>query len=451
MFLFSELPGLLYRFRNLRTFRGDPLAFLTGLAQHHGDFVPFALGFLQFVLLNNPDFIKDVLVTHHEKFVKGLGLQRSKRLLGEGLLTSEGEFHKRQRRLVQPGFHREAIQSYGEIMVAYASRICEQWQKEREVDVTEEMRRLTLAIVAKTLFNVDVEQEATDIGEALTTAIRLFKLGMSVQMANFLYRLPIPSVLRYKRAQARLDGIIYRIIHERRASGDQPEDLLTMLLRAGDLEGDGSQMSDSQLRDEILTLFLAGHETTAIALTWTLYLLSEHLNVEERLHHELDTMLGSRLPTVNDLPTLTHTRMIFSEALRCYPPAWLISRMALEDHKYGGLVIPAGTHVFVSPYVLHHDQRYFPDPNQFKPDRWAPDLAKSQPPLTFIPFGAGPRNCIGEPFAWMEGVLVLATIAQRWRLRLVSGQRVEPAPLVTLRPKYGMRMVPHARRHPAWN
>ena len=433
--------GVLGGFRNLFKLRKNPLAFLDTLARARGDVCPFPIGFLQFMLITHPDFIKDVLVTHHEKFMKGLGLQRAKRVLGQGLLTSEGEFHKRQRRLIQPAFHRDAIHSYGETMVAFTLRLCEGWQPERELDIAEEMRRLTLGIVAKALFSADVERESADIGEALNTAVQLFQLGMPQQLANLLYRLPLPAMRRLKQAQARLDAIISRIIQEHRAPGGQRHDVLTMLLEAQDLEGDGDMMTDQQVRDEVLTLFLAGHETTALALTWAWYLLSQHPAAEVKLYEEVDRVLDNRLPTVADIPNLPYARMVFTESLRCYPPAWIISRMAMVDHRIDGLFIPAHTHVLVSPYLMHRDQRFFSDPMQFRPERWEPEAARLQPPFTFLPFGAGPRNCIGESFAWMEGILVLATIAQHWRLRLVPDHPIELEPLITLRPKYGVRMV----------
>jgi len=427
-------------FVNLRSFRLDPLTFLTHLSRERGDVCPFPIGFLQFMLISHPDFIKNVLVTHHDKFMKGLGLQRAKRVLGQGLLTSEGEFHKRQRRLIQPAFHREAIHSYGETMVAFTSRLCEGWQPGREFDIAEEMRRLTLGIVAKALFSADVERESADIGEALNTAVQLFQLGMPVQLADLLYRLPLPAMRRLKQAQARLDAIISRIIQEHRAAGGQRHDVLTMLLEAQDLEGDGGMMTDQQVRDEVLTLFLAGNETTALALTWAWYLLSQHPAAEAKLHEEVDRVLDNRLPTVADIPNLPYARMVFTESLRYYPPAWLISRMAMVDHRIDGHLIPAHTHVLVSPYLMHRDQRFFSDPMQFRPERWEPEAARVQPPFTFLPFGAGPRNCIGESFAWMEGILVLATIAQRWRLRLVQRQPIKMEPRITLRPKYGVSM-----------
>jgi len=405
----------------------------------------FSLGFIRFVLLTHPDLIKDVLVTHHQNFVKGLGLQRARQLLGQGLLTSEGELHKRQRRLIQPAFHREAIQSYAEIMVFFAERVSGEWQSRSELDIADEMRRLTLAIVAKALFSADVEKESTGIGDALNTAVEMFQLGMPVGLAKLLYWLPLPSSRRLKGAQARLDSIIHRIIAEHRHSAEPPKDMLMMLLGARDSEGDGGMMSDQQVRDEALTVFLAGHETTAIALAWTWYLLARHQDVEAKLHSEIDEVFGKRAPNLSDIPKLTYTRMVFTESLRCYPPAWIISRMAVEDHRVDGHLILRGTHVFVSPYLLHHDSRFFQEPSRFEPERWKVEASRFQKPFTFIPFGAGPRNCIGESFAWMEGILIIATIARRWRFRLVKEHPIELDPRITLRPKYGIKMIVEAR------
>jgi cytochrome P450 len=432
-------------FVNLRAFRRNPIAFLIRRTEEDGDIARFALGFLQFALVTHPDFVQDVLVTHEEQFVKGLGLQRAKQLLGQGLLTSEGDFHKRQRRLMQPAFHREAIHSYGETMVSFTTRLCDAWQVGTQIDIADEMRRLTLAIVAKALFSTDVEHESTDIGEALNTAVQMFQLGMPVGLAKLLYRLPLPGSQRLKRAQARLDSIIYRIIQEHKDSGTRPRDVLSMLLGAQNLEIDDEMMTDRQVRDEALTLFLAGHETTAVALAWTWYLLSEHPDAEARLHHEIDKVLGGRPPTVADIPNLIYARKVFTESLRLYPPAWIISRMALNDYTFNGHTIAAGTHVFVSPYLMHRDARFFIAPEHFMPERWDTDVARFQQPFSFLPFGAGPRNCIGESFAWMEGILILATIAQRWRFRLVKGHPIELEPRITLRPKYGVKMIAEAK------
>jgi cytochrome P450 len=429
---------------NLLALRRDPIKFLTNLTDRYGDLVFFKLGPQPVVLVNNPDYIRDILVTSNRNFMKGEGLQRAKRLLGEGLLTSEGEFHLRQRRLAQPAFHRQRIAGYAATMVEYAGLACDQWRVGETRDVAREMMRLTLAIAGKTLFDADVEGEADEIGKALTTTFELFN-RLTLPFAQLLERLPLPATRRFQKARERLDSTIYRIINERRASEEDRGDLLSMLIAARDEEGDGSGMTDEQLRDEAMTIFLAGHETTANALTWTWYLLSQHPDIEARFHAEVDEVLKGGLPTAEDFPRLRYTEMVFAEAMRLYPPAWIIGRRALGDYRIDGYTIPARSILLLSQYVTHHDARFFPDPFRFDPERWTPEARDSRPKFSYFPFGGGPRVCIGESFAWMEGALVLATIAQRFRMRLAPGHPVEKQPLVTLRPKHGMRMVIEAR------
>ena len=423
-------------------FRRDPLKFLTRIAREHGDVVHFRMGPQHVYVLNHPDLIRDALVTRQDHFHKGRALQRSKRLLGEGLLTSEGEHHRRQRRLAQPGFHRKRIESYGATMTDYAERYSSAWQDGAEVDIAHEMMRLTLAIVAKTLFNADVEGEADDVGEALTEIMEMFQM-LLLPYSEYLEKLPLPQNRRFLRARARLDAIIYRIIAERRASNEDVGDLLSMLLHARDEEGDGGGMTDEQLRDEVMTLFLAGHETTANALAWTWFLLAQHPEVETKLHAELDEVLdgGSRLPTVEDLPRLRYTEMLFSESMRLYPPAWTVGRRAVKDYTAGEYTVPAGSLVLISQYVMHRDPRFWPDPLRFDPERWTPEAKESRPQYAYFPFGAGARRCVGEGFAWMEGSLLIASIARRWRMSLVPTHPVVEHPRITLRPKHGIRVT----------
>lgn len=429
---------------NFREFRRRTLPYLQQAVRDYGDVVYFRFGPQHVYFLNHPDHIKDVLVTHHQCFMKGRALQRSKRLLGEGLLTSEGDFHRRQRRLAQPAFHRTRIASYATVMTDYAARTAARWRDEETLDISQEMMRLTLAIVGKTLFDADVEQEADEIGAALTSVMELFDM-LLMPFSEFLEKLPLPHVRRFKRARERLDATIYRIIEERRRSQEDRGDLLSMLLSARDEEGDGAQMNNLQVRDEVMTLFLAGHETTANALTWTWYLLSEHLDVEAKLHAELDAVLGGRPPTFEDVPRLSYTEMVLAEAMRLYPPAWAIGRLALCDYEVGGYTIPPKSLVLLSQYVTQRDERFFPEPARFDPERWMPEAKESRPQFSYFPFGGGPRRCIGEGFAWMEGILLISTLAQQWRLRLAPGHRVEPMPVITLRPKYGMQMMVEKR------
>jgi cytochrome P450 len=359
-------------------------------------------------------------------------------------LTSEGEFHLRQRRLAQPAFHRQRIAGYAATMVEYAGRACDRWRAGETRDVGREMMRLTLAIAGKTLFDANVEGEADEIGKALTTTFELFNT-LTLPFRQLLEHLPLPAGKRFLKARERLDATIYRIINERRASGEDRGDLLSMLIAARDEEGDGSGMTDEQLRDEAMTIFLAGHETTANALTWTWYLLSQHPEIEARFHAEVDETLKGALPIAEDFPRLRYTEMVFAEVMRLYPPAWVIGRRALGDHQIDGYKIPARSILLISPYVTHHDARFYPDPFRFDPERWTPEARESRPKFSYFPFGGGPRVCIGESFAWMEGALVLATIARRFRMRLAPGHPVEMRPLVTLRPKHGMRMILESR------
>jgi cytochrome P450 len=264
--------------------------------------------------------------------------------------------------------------------------------------------------------------------------------------SNLIGKLPLPSNRQSEQARKLLDTVIYRIIHERRASGIDKGDLLSMLLAARDNEGDGGGMSDQQLRDEVITIMLAGHETTAMLLTWTWYLLSQYVAVEANLHMELDSVLAGRLPTVADIPRLPYTRMVLAEAMRLYPPAWIIGRRAIEAYEVGAYVIPATSIVVLSPYITQHDARFFPDPGVFDPQRWTPEAEAARPKFAYFPFGGGARQCIGEGFAWMEGILALATLAQQWRMRLAPGHLVALKPLLTLRPKYGMRMILERRQ-----
>ncbi|MBI3650062.1 MAG: cytochrome P450 [Acidobacteria bacterium] len=424
---------------NLFDFRRNPPEFLLNAANQYGEVVYLKLGPQNVFLVNDPELIKDILVTHHKNFIKSRGLQMAKRFLGEGMLTSEGEFHRRQRRLAQPAFHRQRIAAYAAVMVNYAAKMGDGWRDGETLNMAEAMMRLTLSIVGKTLFDAEVETEASEIGEALTAIMKTFD-RITNPFAAIIAKLPLPSNAKMKKAHQRLDATIYRIINERRRNHVDRGDLLSMLLLAQDEEGDGSSMTDKQVRDESLTLFLAGHETTANALTWTWYLLSQNPEVEARLHDEIDHVLQGRLPNFEDVMRLPYTEQVFAEAMRLYPPAWTLGRQVLEDYRLGEFVAPKGAIILMSQYVMHHTAKYYPEPFKFDPERWTPEAREARPKFTYFPFGGGPRVCIGESFAWMEGALVLATLAQNWRMRLADGQIVKPQPLVTLRPKFGMRM-----------
>ncbi len=428
---------------HLPAFRKDPLAFLQKMFDTYGEIVHFKLANQRAYLIVNPDHIKDILVTRQANFTKSRVLQKAKVFLGEGLLTSEGKKHTVQRRLVQPAFHRQRLAGYAAQMVECSLNTRNRWHDGEVKDIDHEMMRLTLAIVGKTLFSADVEHEATEIGEALTEILGLFNTAM-LPYSDLLQKLPLPSTKRFQRARARLDETIYGIIAERRKSQEDRGDLLSMMLLAQDEEAGGG-MDDKQVRDEAMTLFLAGHETTANALTWTWYLLSQHPQVESRMQAEIDA-LGGRTPSMDDLPQLKYVEAVFAEAMRMYPPAWAVGRMSIESFELGGHLIPAKAILLLSPYVMQRHPDYFPNPTHFDPERWAAGEAEKRPKFSYFPFGGGARVCIGERFAWMEGVLAIAAIAQKWKLKLVPGHPVETKALITLRPKHGMRMTVHARQ-----
>jgi cytochrome P450 len=423
----------------------DPLRFFVDLARTYGDVAHVHLAGEHLFLFNHPNLVRDVLVTNQRNFLKGRGLERAKRLLGNGLLTSEGAVHVRQRRLMQPAFHRDRIAAYASVMTEYAQRVEQRWTEGARLDVAKEMNRLTLGIVGKTLFDADVDAQAATVGAALTDVLGSFWLNM-LPLADLLEHLPLPAFRRSKRARAELDRIIYAMIAERRASPVDRGDLLSMLLLAQDEEGDGGGMSDAQVRDEAMTIFLAGHETTANALSWTWHLLSGAPEVESRLHEELDRVLGGRAPALDDVPKLQFVEQVVTESMRLFPPAWIIGRRAIHDYPVRDYLVPARGIVVMSPYVIHRDARFFAEPERFNPDRWTPAFKASLPPFAYFPFGGGARRCIGESFAWMELVLVVSVIAQRWRLRAVPGHPVVPQPVVTLRLKHGLKMTVERRR-----
>ena len=429
---------------HLPYFMADPIGFLTRLKAAEGDVVRFQLGKLPFYLVSHPDAIKDVLVTQGANFTRGRALARAKVLLGEGLLTSEGDFHKRQRRLVQPAFHRQRFAAYGEAMVAEADRFASRWRDGARIEMDQDMAHLTLSVVGRTLFGADVAATAGEVDRALADILDAARYSRLPVRIETLARLPLPGIRRFFAARDRLDELVYQLIAERRASGVDHGDLLSMLLAAQDEEGDGGGMTDTAVRDEAMTLFLAGHETMANALSWVWYLLAKHPEAEARLHAELDAVLAGRLPTAADMPALPYTRMLLSEAMRLYPPVWVIGRRALADCVIGATPVPAGAYVLLSQYLTHRDARFWDDPLAFRPERWA-EGAPDRPKFAYFPFGGGARTCIGEHFAWMEGILTLATLAPRWRARLAPGHREALKPMIVLRPKHGLPMILEAR------
>ena len=404
------------------------------LQRDYGDIVTMRYYNFRVYFVSHPDYIEQVLVTDNRKFIKGRILRKNKQLFGNGLLTSEGDFWLRQRRLAQPAFHRVRIATYAETMARFASRMANEWRGGEERDIHAEMMRLTLSIVAKTLFDADVDREAKRVGHALEAIMNLNSDFRKLILTPTW--LPTPRKIRATIATAKLNRIIYRFIDERRTSGVDNGDLLSMLLAARD--DDGSRMTNRQLRDEAITIFLAGHETTANALSWTWMLLAQNPNVEAKLHEELDRVLGGRAPTVEDLANLRYTGQVVTESMRLYPPAWGMARVAIDDTEIAGYPIAKGCGVSLAQWVVHRDPRWFDAPTEFRPERWEGDLLKRIPRFAYFPFGGGPRQCIGNNFAVMEASLLLATLAQRFRISLTPGREIIPSASITLRPKTGI-------------
>jgi cytochrome P450 len=424
---------------NLPALGKDLIGFLTRCARDYGDIVALRLFNMPAFLLNNPDLIEYVLVTNQRNFIKHSFFWRHvTAVFGNGLLTSEGDFWLRERRLCQPAFHREQVAAYGAVMVDFTERAVAEWRDGDVRDVHQDMMGLTSRIAAQTLLGADVGSDVDQVEPALDVVIEQIAVRFKRPFA-FPDAVPTPGNLRYRKAVHRLNDLIYKVIRERRAATSRSDDLLSLLLHAQDI--DGTRMTDRQLRDEAITLFLAGHETTALALSWTWYLLSQHPEVEAKLWAELAAVLGGRSPSVADLDRLRYTGMVVMESLRLYPPAYVMGREAVNDCEIGGYPVGRGNTVFVSQWLMHHDARYFENPDAFLPERWADGLAKRLPKYAYFPFGGGPRMCIGSNFAAIEAALLLATIAQRFRLTLVPGHPIELLPSITLRPKHGIRVV----------
>ena len=428
-----------YFFGCAGAFRRDQLGFYESCARQYGDVVQTRLGPFRVLLLYHPDPIEEIFVTRNRDFVKSPGLQLLRPLLGDGLFLSEGDTWLRQRRLLQPAFHRQRVAGYGDVMTTLAARHIAGWKDGDVVEVHAEMMALTQAIVGKTLFGADVSGAAHEVAQAARVLAEDFAARLR-SLRLIPYWAPTPQNIRSRRAIRRIDTLIDRIIAERRASGEDRGDLLSMLLHAQDAD-DGSRMIGRQVRDEAMTMFMAGHETTAVALSWSWYLLAQNLSTDARLADELREVLAGRPPSVADLPRLRYTGMVVSEAMRLYPPAYAIARQAARPTEIGGHAIAAGDILIAPAWVIHRDRRWFEDPEAFRPERWADGLAQRLPRFAYFPFGGGPRQCIGNSFAQMEAVLLLATIAQSFRLSLVPGHPVVPLARLTLRPEFGMKMV----------
>ena len=442
---YKRVPGPSGHFLlgSTRDIRHDPLRFGLEMARHYGDIVRIRLLFWPAYLVNHPDGVKHVLQENQRNYHKDLYPYRTlKPLLGQGLVTNDGESWLQQRRLMQPAFHRKRLAAFGRLMTGTTVSMLDQWQRfaesDQPLDVAAEMVRLTLRITGQALFNIDLSDETHTVGQAVSTVNKL--------LSEYLYApfpplsIPTPRSHRLQVARHTLDQVVHDIITQRRQQNTDTGDLLSILLLARD-EETGQGMNDQQVRDEVMTLLIAGHETVATALTWTWYLLSQHPEVERSLHSELDEVLGGHLPTIEHLARLSYTRMVIEEVLRLYPPAWIFGRKAIANDEIGGYFIPANSIIVLSPYITHRHPAFWEHAEVFDPERFAPEQTAGRPHYAYFPFGGGPRICIGNNFALMEIQLVLATIAQHYRLRQVPGHPVEPEALLSLRPHYGLPMT----------
>jgi cytochrome P450 len=427
----------------LRRFRpANPIHLFQHLAEEYGDIAHYKIAWNHILFLNHPDYIREILVVQNDNFIKERTVQRTKMLLGEGMITAEGAQHRMQRQVAQPAFHRQRVPEYGDTMVREALSLRNRWRDGEQRDVALDMMHLSLRIVAGTLFATDLRDEVEELANAVNRIMGLYNFLVLLPAAEWLVHVRPPGLAAFVRARKRIDAVVYRMIEAHRREHVNTGSLLDLILASS---RDGSAASEQSLRDQVITIFLAGYETVANALSWTWYLLSQNPGCERRLHAEIDRELEDRIPTVADIPRLRYTEMVFAESLRLYPPAWAMGRQALHDFRLGGFCLPAKTTVLMSQFVTHRDPRFFPDPLRFDPERFTPEAKMCRMKFTYFPFGAGFRQCIGESFAWMEGVLLLATLAQKWKLSLVPGHVVEPEPLITLRPKYGMKMRLQAR------
>ena len=422
---------------------GEPIRLFEHLHRTYGSIAHYRFMGTPIVFLNDPEYIREILINQASAFVKERTVRRMKVLLGEGLITSDDPIHLRQRRIVAPAFHRQRIAAYADQIVASAAAHRDRWQSGEVLDISAAMMSLSLEIIARTLFNTEVTDDIRRINEEVNTIMDLYHfLVVFPRLESFLH-LPIPGVIKFRRSRNRLNAVVNRLIREHRATGIDKGDLLSMLISSRDDQASATEnqagMSDEQIRDEVLTIFLAGYETVANALTWTWYLLSQNPEAEGKLHVELDTVLGTgdeaRLPTLADYPSLRYTEQVFAESMRLYPPAWAMGRMSTRPVTLGPYRIPPGAHFFFSQYVMHRSAEYFPDPLRFDPDRHTPANKADRPRFAYFPFGGGGRQCIGEGFAWMEGVLAIATIAQRWRMKYEGGTPPVVQAKITLRPR----------------
>src|SRR5580692_8095593 len=431
---------LWFALRKLRP--ANPILLFQHLVEQYGDVVHYKIGWHHIVFLNHPDYIREVLVVQNDNFIKERTVRRSKMLLGEGMITAEGAQHRMQRQVAQPAFHRQRIPEYAATMTREAVRMRDSWKAGEQRDIAIEMMHLTLNVVAETLFATDLRDEVDELADAINRIMGLYNFLVMLPAAEWLVHVRPPGLAAFVRARKRIDAVVYRMIAAHRERHSDRGSLLDMMLAASP---DDSPESEQSLRDQVITIFLAGYETVANALSWTWYLLSQNPECERRFHAEIDRELQGRAPIYDDIPRLRYIEMVLAESMRLYPPAWAMGRYARADFQLGDFFLPAKTTVLMSQFITHRDARFFPDPLRFDPERFTPEAKARRTKFTYFPFGAGFRQCIGESFAWMEGVLMLATLGQRWKLRLVPDNPVEPEPLITLRPKHGMRMHLEAR------
>ena len=432
-------------FGSARAFRDDPLGFIQAARREHGDFVRLRLGPYRVYLLLHPEHVRHLLQTNPRNYLKD-GYEHNEPLTGRGLLTSEGEFWRRQRRLAQPAFHKERLEGTASAMTAATGEMLERWQDHletggrRPLQIEAEMSRLTLTIVGRTLMGAEVSGGASEVGRSLEHTLR-YAFGRTGRFFNLPFGFPAPKNLRYMRAIRALDAVVYSLIDGRRRSGEDRGDLLSMLVRARDAET-GEGMSRKQLRDEVMTFLVAGYETTARALSWAFYLLDQNPGEGRKLREELARVLDGRTPAYGDLPRLSYTRMFVQEAIRLYPPAWGLARRARGEDEIAGYRIPRGSRLIISAYVTHRHPAFWEKPEKFDPERFGPHRSEGRPRYAYFPFGGGPRQCIGINFAMMEATLITAMVAQRFALSLVPGHPVEPQADITLKPRHGLPMLP---------
>ena len=440
---------------------GSPILLFEHLHRIYGNIAHYQFMGTPIIFVNEPEYIREILVTQATSFTKERTVKRMKILLGEGLITSEEPFHMRQRRIAAPAFHRQRIAAYADQIVASAMAASERIKPGETFDNAAASMALSLEIVARTLFDTTVDDDIRSINDEVNTIMDLYNFIVAFPKIESFLHLPIPGITRFRGAKRRLDAVVDRLIREHReamAAGVADRgDLLSMLLTSrielldteGNPTGEYESMSDAQVRDEVLTIFLAGYETVANGLTWTWYLLSQNPAIEAKLHAELDEVLGSgdarRLPVLADYSALRYTEQVFAESMRLFPPAWAMGRMSIKPVELGPYRIPPGAHFFFSQYIMSRTEEYFPDPLRFDPDRFLPEAKAARPKYTYFPFGGGSRQCIGESFAWMEGVFSIATLASRWRFRYAGSEPPVPQAKITLRPRDPLMMIAEAR------